>query len=389
MVRGIIGLVRFATVIIGGGIVVAFSLAALGPRLVEIYGANESSAVEIDLEELALRTIVYDANGDEFDVLYGEQNRQLVELDDVSAAMIEAVIAVEDEGFYEHTGIDAKAIARAFVRNVNAGGIEEGGSTITQQLIKNAFIGNDQNVDRKIAEAALARRLERQFTKDEILEKYLNTVYFGAGAYGVASAAEIYYGIPPAELDYAQAAMLAGLIQNPSRFDPTLNPEAARERRDVVLGRLVATGKLTEAEAERHRAVPVPSTRTVPPEWEPDNYFIEEVRRRLLTLQTEYLIELGDAVVVVAEDFLEHLAVVLAECGAGPVDTWRRAGQGVVAAFDPRQAVVRMRYLAVVLSVHELRIDGEFLPGRHHVRRHPGLLKHVLHVFGVERGGPL
>ena len=282
MVRGIIGLVRFATVIIGGGIVVAFSLAALGPRLVEIYGANESTAVEVNLEELALRTIVYDTNGDEFDVLYGEQNRQLVELDDVSAAMIEAVIAVEDEGFYEHTGIDAKAIARALVRNVNAGGIEEGGSTITQQLIKNAVVGNDQDVDRKIAEAALARRLERQFSKAEILEKYLNTVYFGGGAYGVVAAAEIYYGTTPAELDYAQAAMLAGLIQNPSRFDPTLDPIAARERRDTALGRLVATGDITEADAERYRAVPVPTTRFVPPEWKPDNYFIEEVRRRLL-----------------------------------------------------------------------------------------------------------
>jgi len=281
-VRGIIGLVRFATVIVGGGIVVAFTLAALGPRIADIYAANESTAVEINLEELALRTIVYDANGDEFDVLYGEQNRELVELEDVSQALIDAVIAVEDEGFYEHTGIDAKAIARAFIRNVNAGGIEEGGSTITQQLIKNAVVGNDQDVDRKIAEAALARRLERQLTKDEILKTYLNTVYFGGGAYGITAAAEIYFGTTPAELDYAQSALLAGLISNPSRYDPTLNPIAARERRDIALRRLVATGHITQEEAERFSAVPVPTSRVVPAEWQPDNYFIEEVRRRLL-----------------------------------------------------------------------------------------------------------
>lgn len=281
-VRGIIGIIRFATVIVGGGIVVAFTLAALGPRIADIYAANESTAVEINLEELALRTIVYDTNGDEFDVLYGEQNRELVELDDVSQALKDAVIAVEDEGFYEHTGIDAKAIARAFIRNVNAGGIEEGGSTITQQLIKNAVIGNDQDVDRKIAEAALARRLERQFTKDEILEKYLNTVYFGGGAYGIVAAAEIYFGTTPAELDYAQSALLAGLISNPSRYDPTLNPIAARDRRDIALQRLVATDKISEEEAERLRAVPVPTSRFVPSEWEPSNYFIEEVRRQLL-----------------------------------------------------------------------------------------------------------
>jgi penicillin-binding protein 1A len=281
-VRGIIGLVRFATVIVGGGIVVAFTLAALGPRIADIYAANESTAVEINLEELALRTIVFDSNGDEFDVLYGEQNRELVKLDDVSQALIDAVIAVEDEGFYEHTGIDAKAIARAFIRNVNAGGIEEGGSTITQQLIKNAVVGNDQDVDRKIAEAALARRLERQFSKEEILEKYLNTVYFGGGAYGIVAAAEIYYGTTPADLDYAQASLLAGLIQNPSRYDPTLNPIAARDRRDIVLRRLVATEKISEEDAARFGDVPVPSSRFVPAEWQPDNYFIEEVRRRLL-----------------------------------------------------------------------------------------------------------
>jgi penicillin-binding protein 1A len=281
-VRGIVGLLRLATVIIGGGIVVAFTLAALGPRIAEIYAANDSTAVEIDLEELALRTIVYDANGDEFDVLYGEQNRQLVELDQVSQALQDAVIAVEDEGFYEHTGIDAKAIARAFIRNVNAGGIEEGGSTITQQLIKNAVVGNDQDVDRKIAEAALARRLERQFSKEEILEKYLNTVYFGGGAYGIVAAAEIYFGTTPAELDYPQSALLAGLISNPSRFDPTLNPIASRQRRDLALGRLVAVGAITEAEAADYRAIPVPTERFVPSEWQPDNYFSEEVRRRLL-----------------------------------------------------------------------------------------------------------
>lgn len=280
--RGIVGLLRLATVIVGGGIVVAFTLAALGPRIAEIYAANESTAVEINLEELALRTIVYDANGDEFDVLYGEQNRALVELDKVSDALIEAVIAVEDEGFYEHTGIDAWAIARAFVRNVNAGGIEEGGSTITQQLIKNAVVGDDRDVDRKIAEAALARRLERQFTKAEILQKYLNTVYFGGGAYGIVAAAEIYFGVSPAELDYAQSAMLAGLIANPSTYDPTLNPIAARDRRDIALGRLVAVGDITEADAERYRAIPLPTKRFVPAEWQPENYFIEEVRRRLL-----------------------------------------------------------------------------------------------------------
>ena len=280
--RGIVGLVRLATVLVGGGIVMAFTFAALGPRIVEIYNANESTVAEIRFDELALRSIVYDTNGDEFDVLYDVENRELATLEDVSDAMIATVIAVEDEGFYEHSGIDAKAIGRAFIRNVNAGGIEQGGSTITQQLIKNGVVGDEQIVDRKIAEAALARRLEQQLTKEEILEAYLNTVYFGGGAYGVRAAAEIYYGTTPDRLDYAQSAMLAGLIQNPSKFDPTLRPDLARDRRDFALGRLVAVGEITDEQADFYRAVPVPTTRVLPSEWQPDNYFIEEVRRRLL-----------------------------------------------------------------------------------------------------------
>jgi membrane peptidoglycan carboxypeptidase len=281
-VRGIVGLIRLATVLVGGGIVVAFTLAALGPRIAEIYSANESTVAEVNLDELALRSVVYDTNGDEFDVLYDVENRQLVTLDDVSDAMLAAVIAVEDEGFYEHNGIDAKAIGRAFIRNVNAGGIEEGGSTITQQLIKNGVVGDDQVIDRKIAEAAVARRLEQQMSKEEILEAYLNTVYFGGGAYGVWAASEIYFGTTPNRLDYAQSALLAGLIANPSKFDPTLRPDLARERRDIALSRLVAVGELDEEEAAFWRAVPVPTTRTLPSEWQPDNYFIEEVRRQLL-----------------------------------------------------------------------------------------------------------
>jgi membrane peptidoglycan carboxypeptidase len=282
VVRGLVGLIRLATVLVGGGIVVAFTLAALGPRIAEIFNANESTPAEINLDTLSLRSIVYDSNGDEFDVLYDVENRELVELDDVSDAMIGAVIAVEDEGFREHNGIDMKAILRALIRNVSAGGIEEGGSTITQQLIKNGVVGDAIDIDRKIPEAALARRLEQQLTKDEILEAYLNTVYFGGGAYGVRAAAEIYFGTSPDLLTYPQAALLAGLIANPSRYDPTLHPVAAEARRNVALGRLVDAEYVTEDQEIEFRAIPVPTSRVVPSEWQPTNYFIEEVRRQLL-----------------------------------------------------------------------------------------------------------
>ena len=283
MMRGIVGLLRLAVVLIGGGIVVAFTLAALAPRVADIFSANTSSAAEVNLDQLALRSIVYDAAGEEFDVLFDVENRALVELGDVSDELLTTVLVVEDEGFYDHNGVDAAAIIRALIHNVQAGGeIEQGGSTITQQLIKNGVIGNDLEVDRKLTEAAFAIRLERQLTKEEILTAYLNTVYFGGGAYGIRAAAEIYFGITPDRLDWGQSAMLAGLIASPADYDPTRHPDAARDRRATALGRLVVTDNITEEQAAHYRDRPVPSSRFIAAKWEPTNYFIEEVRRQLL-----------------------------------------------------------------------------------------------------------
>ncbi len=282
VVRGLVGLIRLAAVLVFGGLAVAFTIAALAPRIGDIYAANDSTSVEIDLDELALRSIVYDKNGDEFDVLYDVENRALLTLDEIHQSMITSLIVVEDEGFWDHNGVDAKAIGRAFIENVNAGGIEQGGSTITQQLVKNSVIGDDRELERKIPEAALAIRLERQLSKEEILEVYLNTVYFGSGAYGVRAAAEIYFGITPDRLTWPQSALLASLISNPGRYDPTLFPDRARERRAIALGRLLDTGNIDEAAYERYLNASLPSSRNVAAEWQPTNYFIEEVRRRLL-----------------------------------------------------------------------------------------------------------
>ena len=282
MRRLVVGLLRLAAIIGGGGLAVAFTLAAIAPRLGDIFTANESASAEIDLNELALRSIVYDMHGDEFDVLYDVENRELVTLDDISHAMIMSLLVVEDEGFYDHNGVDAKAIGRAFIENVNAGGIEQGGSTITQQLIKNAVLSSEQQLERKIPEAALAIRLENQLTKDEILEAYLNTVYFGSGAYGVRAAAEIYFGVSPDRLTWPQGALLAGLIANPDRYDPTRFPDIADERRTLALLRLLETGNITDEQYDRYVDAPLPTERRVPAEWEPTSYFIEEVRRQLL-----------------------------------------------------------------------------------------------------------
>lgn len=258
------------------------SLAALAPRVGEIFTANVSTSAEVNLDQLALRSIVYDANGDQFDVLYDVENRALVRLPDISHELITSVVTVEDAGFWQHNGVDAAAIARALVRNVSAGGIQQGGSTITQQLIKNGVVGNARNLDRKVPEAALAIRLERQLTKQEILEAYLNTVYFGGGTYGVRAAAEVYFGVEPSELNWGQSALLASLISNPVQYDPTRFPDVARERRRIALKLLLNAGDITQAEFDAYNDSDVPSTRRVAVQWQPSNYFIEEVRSQLL-----------------------------------------------------------------------------------------------------------
>ena len=154
MRRLVVGLLRLAAIIGGGGLAVAFTLAAIAPRLGDIFTANESASAEINLNELALRSIVYDMHGDEFDVLYDVENRELVDLDDISHAMIMSLLVVEDEGFYDHNGVDAKAIGRAFIENVNAGGIEQGDAEVERLVDDGAgFFGAHASTEIVAAEA--------------------------------------------------------------------------------------------------------------------------------------------------------------------------------------------------------------------------------------------
>ncbi len=175
--------------------------------------------------------------------------------------MIDAILAVEDADFYSHNGVNFRAITRAFFENVNAGGVEQGGSTITQQLVKNALLTSERDFDRKRKEIPLAIRLEEQLSKDQILEKYLNTVYFGSGAYGVQAAAETYWGVDVGSLGYSEGAMLAALIANPVSYDPTLHPDVAYQQRRLALDRMVSLGKLTREDGDKYQTAPLPVRR--------------------------------------------------------------------------------------------------------------------------------
>src|SRR4029077_16157383 len=151
-------------------------------------------------------------------------------------------VAGEDERFYSHSGVDLRGIARAALANWQHKQIEQGASTITQQLARNLFLTNEQTVSRKIQEALLAMEIERFYTKDEILERYLDLVYFGAGAYGVQAASHAYFGKDVSKLDLSEASMLAGLVAAPSAYSPYADMQAARDRQSHVLDRMVAAG---------------------------------------------------------------------------------------------------------------------------------------------------
>ncbi|WP_080146113.1 PBP1A family penicillin-binding protein [Marinilactibacillus piezotolerans] len=194
-------------------------------------------------------TTILDAQGEEAGTLY-DQKGTFVELDQIAPVVQDAVTSTEDQRFYEHRGYDLIGIGRAAVGFLTSGGISGGGSTITQQLAKNGFLSADQTIIRKLRELFLAIEIEKQYTKDEILEMYLNKVYFGNGVWGVEDAAHKYFNKTASELNLSEAAVIAAMLKAPSHYNPLDHYDRAIERRNVVLSLMVDTGKITEAEAQ-------------------------------------------------------------------------------------------------------------------------------------------
>lgn len=197
-------------------------------------------------------TIVFDRDGEEIARFHGEQNRVPLSIDEVSPILIDAVLAAEDRGFLEHPGVDPVAIARALWADIRSEGSLQGGSTITQQYVKNAFLTPERTLIRKLKEAALAIKLERETDKYEILEGYLNTIYFGRGAYGIGAAARVWFGVNASELNIAQSSYLAGLIRGPEAADISRENQAAEayRRRTTVLDAMLEEGYITVEERE-------------------------------------------------------------------------------------------------------------------------------------------
>ena len=216
--------------------------------------------------------------------LRGSESRILVDTDQISPIMQQAIVAVEDKRFYEHNGVDLRGIARAVWADVAHKSVVQGGSTITQQFVKNSCVTTARTISRKLKEAALAWQLEQHWSKLRILTAYLNTIYFGNGAYGIQRAAQTYFNSTAARLTLAQGALLAGIPADPSRYDPVTNPKAARGRRLEVLQAMLAQGDITKRDLQRAAREPLPRAEDVrlPGLEGPAPYFVNYVKQQLI-----------------------------------------------------------------------------------------------------------
>lgn len=273
----------------------------------------------------------------------GPATRQKLSLDKIPDRVVNAFIAAEDRRFYQHHGIDLVSIVRAVSTNLMAGDVVEGGSTITQQLARVVYLNQDRTMWRKVQEALMAQKIERELSKDRILEKYLNYVYLGSSAYGVADAAWIYFSKPVDKLTLSEAATIAGLPPAPSEFSPLVNKKAAQERRDIVLERMQEQGYITAAEAEAASAEPLKLKPSAPKNFYSETpYFTSYVQQELRNLVSKEQLELGGLTVETtlnprwqkrADDVIRDAVNEI-----GPAEGFEQAA---LVSIDPRTGEIR------------------------------------------------
>src|SRR5438034_2856456 len=275
----------------GWKITLAAIVAGSGVVIFLFYGAWAQTFDMKKVDEMPERNPVYDVDGKIYSRLAGA-NRLKVSLSEVSPLFIEAVLTREDARFYEHKGIDWRGILRALAHDVLSGSAREGASSITQQLARNSLPLGGRTLSRKLLEAMVAFRIERQFTKQQILELYVNRIYFGTGCYGVETASQLYFGKSASKLNLSEAQLLAGLIRSPNRFSPLKNLEGAAIQRNAVLDRLVALKKITPAQAEQAKKTKIVTHPKRLPQIQ-ENYAMDAVQRDLNLLLTQDQIDNG------------------------------------------------------------------------------------------------
>ena len=266
-------------------------VAAAGLAVFLFYAGWATTFDTKKVGEMPERNTVFDVDGKIYSRLAGA-NRLKVSLDQISPFFINALLAREDTRFYQHSGIDWRGILRALVHDILSGSAKEGASSITQQLARNSLPLGGRTISRKVLEAMVALRIERDFTKQQILELYINRIYFGSGCYGVETASQAYFGKSASTLSLPEAALLAGLIRSPNRFSPLRNPDGAAQQRDAVLDRMVELKRISAGEANQAKLAKVnPHPKRLLQIQE--NYAMDAVQRDLNAILTQDQIDNG------------------------------------------------------------------------------------------------
>jgi 1A family penicillin-binding protein len=327
-----------------GVVVLLLVIVALGMAAGAIFALSRNlpSLEELRKRPNAVNTQIYDRNGVMIAELHGAENRVLVASGQIPNVMKQATVAVEDTRFYSHHGVDFQGVLRAVVENFRAGGVVQGGSTITEQYVKNAYVGNERTYTRKIREAVLAWQLEDRWSKDKILTEYLNTVYYGAGAYGVEAAALTYFHKPVSQLKLPQAALLAALPKFPTEYSPTTDPKLAKQQRNKVLQLMADQGYVTQQRAVRAGKQKL-GVYLHPKSMNNDmaNYFTDYVTRVLTKKYGTRMVFEGGLKVYTSIDMAwQREAIAVIKNTTGPLNFGFKPSAALV-AIDPRNGYIR------------------------------------------------
>ena len=309
--------------------------------------------------------IIYDSTGHRVLArLVGSESRKIIPSDEIGPVMKQAIVAIEDKRFFEHRGVDVRGIVRAVWQDVQNKKVVQGGSTITQQFVKNAYLTSKRSISRKLKEAALSWQLDQVWSKDRILTAYLNTIYFGNGAYGIERAAQVYFGHGASKLTTAEAALLAGIPADPSRFNPLTDPKAAHQRRREVLQAMVDQKDITYNEFRKANRTPLPKPEDIhqPGVRGPAQYFVDYVKQQLVDRYGTRKVFGGGLVVKTTID------LALQQRARNAISKWLHGPNmptAALVALDPRNG----RVLAMVggqnyrQSQFNLAVQGERQPG--------------------------
>lgn len=376
--------IRIRTLILISGLVGLLSGATAGAFLALTRDLPQIR--ELENFEPSAATRIYSSD----QVLLAElflEKRTPVPMNQIPTTLKSALIATEDRHFYTHSGIDLKGIIRAVVKDIMAGQFVEGASTITQQLAKTLFLTAEKTISRKIKEAILAIQLERRYTKDELLSLYLNQIYFGSGAYGVESAARLFFGIPASQMDLSQCALIAGLPKAPSRYSPLINPDLAKKRRNLVLGimrdqALIDKDQYLQATAEPVLAASITITSGAAP------YFIQHIKPALERAIGPSMLYKGGMTVNTS---LSHRLQMVAEQAVknGLIDLQQRTKSPNLPQYPPQGALVALdiRTGGILAMVGGSDFSQNSFNRAADARRQPGsAFKPIVYALAIARG---